>query len=301
MNFNENGEEKNMSIDVDENEAEELMNVNERGAEKKEQPRNMKYPIVVAALVVGFAFGSLFGSAVDVFAWFDNGEPGKGEISGDMDQTNSEMGFEEARPQLEQALREEKEQEIIMEHLNDLIAASTVETNLDVMATGDQNAVVATVNGAEIKQEELLQLEEQEKQQFMMMGMDPESEEVTQMLEEMRPQMLDNLIATTVLQQKLEEENISASETEVEEYYQQYVEQFGGEEELEQQLEQAGVTKEELKQEISEQLPIQTYLEKYLEENLSEEELDFPEEELRELYEAQQQQMEQQQQMMEVE
>ncbi len=301
MNFNENGEEKNMSIDVDENEAEELMNVNEDGAGKKGQPHNMKYAIVVAALVVGFAFGSLFGSAVDVFAWFDNGESGKGEISGDMGQIGSEMGFEEARPQLEQALREEKEQEIIMEHLNDLIVASNVETNLDVMATGDQSAVVATVNGEEINQEELLQLEEQEKQQFTMMGIDPESEEAVQMVEEMRPQFLDNLIATTVLQQKVEEEDISASEAEVEENYQQYVAQFGGEEELEQQLEQAGVTKEELRREIWEQLSIHTYLENYLEESLNEDDLDFSEEELRELYEAQQQQMEQQQQMMEVE
>lgn len=267
------------------------MRINKNGEGKKGNPRKSLYIILAAVLLIGFVLGSAFGGALDVAGWFGNGEPGE------VEEVNDEISFEEAKPQLEQQLRQEKEQEIIMQHLDDLIEASDVETNLDVIGEGDEEAAVATVNGEEIKKEELLEMEEQEKQQLMMMGMDPESEEAAQMIEERRPEILDNLIANTVLLQKVEEEGISISDERVEEEYQQYAEQVGGEEMLKEQLEQAGFTKEEFKQEIAEQLPIQTYVENYIEENLDEEDLEFTEEELRELFEEQQQQMQQQQQI----
>ncbi len=260
------------------------MSINENGAGKKQKSRKMVYAIVVVLLVVGLAFGSLFGGAADLFARFGNGEQGDaGQISG-------AVSFEEAKPRLEQELRQRKEHEILMQHLDDLMVASNIEISLDVIGTGDEGAVVAMVNSEEIKKAELLAMEEQEKQQFAMMGLDPESEEAARMMEQMRPQILDNLIANRVLMQKIEEDGVSASEVQVEEHYQQYADQFGGEEMLEQQLEQAGLSKDELKQEISEQLPLQIYIEKYLAENLNEDELIFSESELRELYEAQKQQ-----------
>ncbi len=263
------------------------MSINENGEGKKPKSRQKSYIIVVVVLlVVGLAFGSLFGGAADLFARLGNGE------QGDVGQISGEISFEEAKPRLEQELRQRKENEILMQHLDDLIVASNIEISLDVIGTGDEGAVVAMVNREEIKKEELLALEEQEKQQLVMMGLDPESEEAAQMMEQMRPQILDNLIANKVLMQKIEEDGVSASEVQVEEHYQQYAAQFGGEEMLEQQLEQAGLTKDDLKQEIYEQLPIQIYVENYLAENLSEDELVFPESELKELYEAQQQQME---------
>ncbi len=259
------------------------MSINENGAGKKMKSRKMVYAIVVVLLVVGLAFGSLFGGAADLFARVGNGE------QGDVGQVNGEISFEEAKPRLEQELRQRKEHEILMQHLDDLMVASNVEVSLDVMGT-DDNAVVATVNGEAIKEEELLALEEQQRQQLVMMGLDPESEEAARMMEQMRPQILDNLIANRVLMQKIEEDGVSASDVQVEEHYQQYAAQFGGEEMLEQQLEQAGLSKDELKQEIAEQLPLQIYVENYLAENLSEDELIFSESELKELYEAQRRQ-----------
>jgi FKBP-type peptidyl-prolyl cis-trans isomerase (trigger factor) len=258
------------------------MSINENGEGETRKSRKKLYTIMVAVLVMGFVLGSLFGSTVDVTAWFGKGEPGDVETEGGND-------FEEAKPLLEQQLRQEKEQEIIKQHLDDLRDAADVETNLDDIGESVENLVVASVNGEEIMKEELLELEEKEKQQLMMMGLDPESDEVAQMMEEARPQILENLIVNVLLMQKIEEEGISASEEKVEEQYQQYVEQFGGEEMLEQQLEQAGITKDELMQEIVKQLSIQNYIKNYLAENLNEDELNFSEEELRELYEAQQQ------------
>lgn len=257
--------------------------------QKMEKPSKKLYIIMAAVLVVGVAIGSAFGGLVDVAGWFGNGEPEEVGQVGEMDD------FEEVKPQLEQEMRQEKEQEVIMQHLDELREASDIETNLDVIGEGDESAAVATVNNEEITKEEFLEVEEQEKQQLMMMGMDPESEEAEQMMGEMRPQILENLIANTVLMQRVEEEGIEVSEEDVEDQYQQYVEQVGGEEMLEQQMEQAGMTKEDFRQEIAENLPVQIYVESYLEENLDEEELEFTEEELRERYEEQQQQMEQQQ------
>ena len=265
------------------------MDINESGEKKKEKSR-VKYYVIVAVLVVGLVFGSLFASGVDVLAWFGNGES-----QSEVDQITGESGFEQLRPQLELALRQEKEQEIVLQHLNELRDASDIVTNLDVLGASDMSVVVAIVNGEKIKREEMMQLENQEIQQIVMMGLDPEGEEVAQLMEQVRPQILDNLIANAVLSQKMEEEGIVVSEAQVEEYYQQYVAQYGGEEILEQQLAQAGLTKDDLKDEIMERLPIQTYLENYLEENLSEDDFDFSDEELKELYEIiQQQQMQQQ-------
>ncbi len=251
------------------------------------------YLLVAAVLVVGFVFGSLFGGMFNVAGWFGDEEPDPGEMA-QIEDMEGENGFEAAKPQLEQQLRQEKEQEIIMQHLDDLEAASQVERYLDVFGEGDEDAVIATVNGEEIKKKELLEEEEQQKQQMMMMGMDPDSEESAQMLEQVRPQILDSLVLTEVLMQKIEEEGIAVTDEDVEAQYQEYVEEFQGEEMLEQQLEQAGMTKEELKQEIKEQLPLQIYIDNYVEENLDESDLDFSEEELREMYEMQQQQMPQQ-------
>lgn len=268
-------------MSINENE-EELLDFKEEEKEKK--PRNNLPFIVVAVLIVGFALGSIFGSAYDITNWLGNSE-------------NDNLlanGFEEARPHLEQHLQQQKEQELIMEHLDDLIDASEVDINLDVIGEGDKSAAVAIVNGEEIKKEELLEYEDRERQQLAGMGIDPESDEAAAMIEESRSEILDNLITNTVLMQKVEAAGIDVDEEKIDEQYQELADQFGGEEMLEQQLAQAGMEKEDLRQQIAEQLPLQTYVENYLDEVLDEDELQFSEEELRELYEMQQQQMQQQ-------
>ncbi len=254
---------------------------------------NKKIVIIIAAvLVAGFAFGAFFGGGAGLTDWAEDDEP-----AGVADVPGEEDGFEEARPQLEQQLRQQRENEILMEHVEELRGQSDVETHLDVFGEGDESAVVATVNGEEILKEELVAMEEQQKQQLAMQGMDPDGEEAEQMMEEMRPQILDNIIAINLLEQEAQEEGISVEEDEVDEHYQQFAQQAGGEEMLAEQLEEAGITEEELKSDIGQQLLVEQYMEFYIEENVDEEELEFTEEELRELYEQQQQQMEQQMQL----
>jgi len=248
--------------------------------------------IIAAVLVVGFAFGAFFSGGAGLTSWGEDDEPA--DIA---DTPGEENGFEEAKPQLEQQLRQQKENEILMEHVEELKEQGDVEAHLDVVGDGDESAVVATVNEDEVLKEDLMMMEEQQKQQLAMQGMDPESEETEQMMEEMRPDLLDNIIAVTLLEQEAQDEGIAVGEDEVDEYYQQFAQQAGGEEMLEEQLEEADITADELKSDISEQLLVEQYIDQYMEENVAEDEFEFTEEELRELYEQQQQQMEQQMQL----
>lgn len=252
--------------------------------------------IIAAVLVVGFVFGAFWGGGAGLADWANEDEP-----SDIVDAPSDETGFEEVRPQLEQHLRQQREQEILMDHVDELRDDAEVETHLDVLGEGDESAVVATVNGNEILKEELLAMEEQQTQQLAMQGLDPDSEEADQMMEEMRPDLLDNIVMVTLLELKAQEEGITVEDDSLDEYYQQLIQQAGGEEMLEQQLEEAGITEESLKSDIAEQLLVEQYMEQYIAENVSEDEFEFSEEELKELYEQQMQQQQQQQMQLEEE
>ncbi len=253
---------------------------NNRSSERKMMPRKIAYIVVAIVLLVGFGFGTIFGTTANIGGWFGNGE--------------EQNGFEQAKPQLEQMLIQQKEHELIMDHLDGLRQESDIEKNLEAYHPDEQDAVVATVNGEEIKNKDLFEAENFERQQLLMMGMDPQSQEAEQMMEQMRPQILDNLIYNTILLQKVEQEGITVSEQEIEQEYQMFAQQFGGEEMLEQMLADEGMTRKDLENEIEDQLAMQAYLDKYLEENLDEEDLVFSEQELRELYQLQLQQIQQQ-------
>ena len=269
---------------------------NTGGNEVKKSSKGNSKMIIVAgvALVVGLALGGLFFNfAPGIAGLGGNGEEevainGEGEV---------ENGFEEAKPQLEEQLAQEKEQELMMAHLDDLKAESDIEKSLEVIGEGDEDAAIATVNDEEIKKKELMEVEQEQIQQMEMQGMDPEDEEVSAMLEQQREQTLEELITQVVLEQKVEEEGITVSDEDIEEEYQQVAQQFGGEEQLEQQIEAQGLSSEDLKEEIADHLPTQKYLENYIDENIEPEELEFTEEELEEEYERQQEQIEQQEQM----
>ncbi len=254
---------------------------------KRKFPGKLYYLITAAALVAGIAIGSFWGGGLTSTSQPEH-DDSTGDLAGETEvQETEEDGFAEAKPQLQQQLRQEKEMEFVMQHLEDLKNASEIERNLDVFGEGEPGAVVAVVNGEEIKKEEVLAMEEQEKQQLMMMGVEPDSEDGARMMEEIRPQVLNNLIKVAALRQKAEEE-VALSEAEVQEQYQAYAEQFGGEEELMTHLEQAGMTKDDLQQEIVEQYSMQVYIQNYLEESVDEAEFQFTDEELKELYQAQQ-------------
>ncbi len=250
--------------------------------------------IIAAVLVVGFAIGAFFGGGAGLIDPAEDDDP-----AGVANAPGEENGFEEAKPQLEEQLRQQRENEILMEHVEDLREQGDVEAHLDVVGDGDESAVVATVNEEEVLKEELMMMEEQQIQQLAMQGMDPESEEAEQMMEEMRPGLLDNIIAVTLLEQEAQDEGIAVGEDEVDEYYQQLTQQAGGNEMLEEQLEEAGISEDELKSDISEQLLIELYMEEYIEKSVTEDEFEFSEDELRDLYEQHQQQMQQQMQMQE--
>ncbi len=260
------------------------------------KPFNYKIIIIAAiALMAGVLVGGFFINLAPGMAGLaGESEEDEVTINDEIEAEEEVNGFEEARPHLEEQLKQQKEQELLIEHLEDLKAASEIEKSLEVIGQGDENATIATVNGEEIKKDELIEIEEQQIQQLEMQGMDPESEEISAMLEQQREDILENLISTVVLKQKVEEEDIAVSDAEIEEQYQQIAQQFGGEEMLEQQMETEGLTRDELEEQIAEQLPIQIYLESYVDEQLSPEDLEFSEKELREMYELQQQQQQMQ-------
>lgn len=223
---------------------------------------------------------------------------GETETAGEEDANSAQMegddGFEELKPQLEQQLRQEKEQELLMQHLEDLEEESDVEKYPEAIEEGTEGTIVAQVDDEEIYFEQYQEQEEQQMQTMAQQGLDPESPEMQEMMEDLRPQILNNLINNVLLEKQVEEEDITVSEEDIDEQYQVFAEQAGGQDVLEQQLEEAELTEEELRGNIAQQLKVQTYISDYIEENLNPEELEFSEEELRELYEEiqQQQQME---------
>ena len=217
------------------------------------------------------------------------------EMENGAEATTEDDDFEAIKPQLEEHLKEEKEQELIAEHLKELEEEYNVEKYPEALSDGADETIVARVNDEEINFEQYQLREEQQMQMMIQQGMNPESPEMEQMMEELRPQILDDLVNNLVLEYKVAEENITVNDEELDEHYQMIAEQSGGEEMLKQQLEEEGFTIEELKEDITQQLKIQTYLSNFVEENLDEEQLEFSDEELRELYEEamqQQQQME---------
>jgi len=111
--------------------------------------------------------------------------------------------------------------------------------------------------------------------EYQMQGVDLDSEEMSDTLEELEQHVLDNyFIIPTLIKQKAEEEGITVSSEEVEERYQEYVATFGGEEELLQQLEAVNMTREDIDEDIAHELSIQNYLDYYMEQYLE----DNPEE-----------------------
>jgi len=212
-------------------------------------------------------------------------------------QEKEEDSFEQAKSQIKQQLIREKQNEILMNHIEELRGEAEVETYLDRAGGDDESAVVAAVNGEEILNGDLMIREQQQMQQYAAMGLDPESENAKALLQRIRPQILESLISLELVGQKAETEGFSADESQVDEQYQRFVDQFGGEQALEEQLAAENLTKEELRSDIANQLNINEYLQQYIEDNVKPEDFAFSEQELRERYEQQMQQQKQMEQM----
>ncbi len=142
----------------------------------------------------------------------------------------------------------------------------------------ENGEIVATVNGEEITGAEFNQVLEQQKMQYeMQQGVDLDSEEMADMLSDLKEHVFEQHFAVPILlEQKAKEMDIDVSEEEIEERYQEYATQFGGEEALKEQMATVDITRDELDQDIIRELTIHSYIEGYLEEYLD----DNPEEQI---------------------
>lgn len=245
--------------------------------------RKKMYIGAVIVLAVGIALG--FGLAVVL-----------GSAGGESQAVAQDDGFAQVRPQIEQQLRQQKEQEMIMDHIEQIREDSQIETFLEDISD-DAGSVAALVNDEVILLEEILLREQQQRQGMVEQGQDPDTEEMQEWLSGQRPGMLDNLITTTLLRQRAVEAGVTVSDEDIDNQIDQYVAQFGSREALDEQVQASGMSQDEFRSMIADELLFDEYLENYVAENLSEDDLDFSEEELREAYQQMQQQMQMQQMM----
>lgn len=197
-------------------------------------------------------------------------------------QSAEDRAFEAAKPQLREQLIQQKQDDVLMEHIEDLRSEAEVTFDLKAYAQDDPEAVIAEVDGVAITKTSVQQFEQQ---QLQSIGMPADSAEAQQLLETYRPMIVEQLVNTLLIQQKAESEGLTATQQQIDQEYSMYAEHFGGEQMLEQQLAMMGFTSEDLKNEIAQQLPIQLYINAYIEEHFDPEHVEITEEELREYYE----------------
>ncbi|AFG38471.1 SurA N-terminal domain-containing protein [Spirochaeta africana] len=234
--------------------------------------------LLLGGVAIGFAGGALLGSG-------DAATP-----------QPADDGFAQARPQLEQQLIQEREREAFSNHLDQLRADGDIQTYPERIDGGDAGTVIAVVNGSDILLADYQPLEAQQIQAMTSQGLDPDSEEMREMIDQQRPQLIDHFITRTLLMQQVAQEGITIGDDQIDEQIAVYSQQFGSEEALYEQLDQVGLSREQFYAEIREELAVQEYIEAFLDTALSDADLEFSEEELREMYEMQQQMQQQQMQ-----
>lgn len=175
-----------------------------------------------------------------------------------------------------------------------LKAEASIETFLDNYAEGSEETVMATVNGADIVKRNLVLLVLYEQQQAASAGIDPQSEQASQVLKTVRPQMLNQLIYTELLQQQVKKENITPTAEQVDSEYERYAQQYSGVKDLEQMLAQQGLSEKEIKDQISTQLSMQTYHDQYISEHFNPDSVEITNEELKDFYDRLKKQQKQQ-------
>lgn len=142
--------------------------------------------------------------------------------------------------------------------------AASEEQGADLQATlaeqqVEDSKVVAVVNGQELTgidyNAALISIQSQMQQ----VGQDPTSEEV---IEQIKAQALDTVVNQTLILQQAKEEELTASEAEVDEKYATLEEQYGGEEALSQALTAQGMDIEVLKADIADSILFEKYQDK---------------------------------------
>ena len=123
-------------------------------------------------------------------------------------------------------------------------SASMDETKKELEAMKvEEDKVVATVDGKEIKGKDYNSMLVQTQLRYTMSGKDPSDEEVSKSIEE---EVMDNLIGQELLLQKAKDEGFSASEEEVQTELEQIKAQFSTEAELNEALKAQGMTLDKL-------------------------------------------------------
>lgn len=123
----------------------------------------------------------------------------------------------------------------------------------------DESKVVAVVNGQELTGTEYNAALTSIQGQMQQAGQDPTSKEV---LEQIKAQALDTVVNQTLILQQAKEEELTASETEVDERYATLEEQYGGEEALSQALSAQGMDIKTFKLDIADSILFEKYQDK---------------------------------------
>ncbi len=144
--------------------------------------------------------------------------------------------------------------------------------------------IVMKINGQEINKEQLLEEYEQMKVMYKSVGIDIESTEIQQIMQEA---LISNTISTVIIRQKADKADIIVNDDQVREKVEQVKLQYSDEEEFNKILSKLNISLEDLEEKITNQLKISKFLEKNLtpliESNTS---LNFTDEEKKQMYET---------------
>ncbi|TDL32550.1 hypothetical protein E2R51_07645 [Jeotgalibacillus sp. S-D1] len=163
------------------------------------------------------------------------------------------LGLAACNDEEDKSAEEPKQEEASKE---DQAAAEESQKKLEEQQV-DEKEVVAVVNDQEILGEDYNAALGQVQGQMQQAGQDPTSKEAA---EQVKTQTLDTLVNQTLILQKAEEAELTASEEEIDEEYNAFQEQFGGEEAMNEMLEAEGMKPEALREQIAESIKFEKYI-----------------------------------------
>ncbi len=138
--------------------------------------------------------------------------------------------------------------------------------------------VVAQVNDTEVTAGQLQMRMEQRRMTYAM-----QEQPITD--EELRQEVLDDIIAEILLHQEAVRKGIAVDDDAVEEQLDAMAAQFDDEDQMQEQLAQQGMTEQDLEEQIRIQMKVQGVIDEHVEDHLDEEDLEVSEEEVERLYE----------------
>jgi peptidyl-prolyl cis-trans isomerase SurA len=145
-----------------------------------------------------------------------------------------------------------------------------------MVETEDIPDVVATVNGEDIEKEMYVTTIEQQAMQVAMQGIDLESEEGIEYVEELKDQVLDQIINSMLIADAASDEGLEATEEEIDYGMTELMTQYGleSEEQLQELLQAQGVQMDEFRDDVANNVKNGKYIEQKITEiEISDEEI----------------------------